>query len=277
VISSIHIVPLWNCAKRLTPSTAAASSNTPWIGTIRATGDDGVISDNSVSGAKGRKDRPGLDALLKGVARREFDMVAAWSVDRLGRSVQDLIEVLGDLHAKGLDLYLHHQGLDTSTPSGRAMYQMMGVFAEFERAIIRERVLSGLARAKAEGAHSAVQPSRMLTQPRWQPSKPSLAPERVFGGLPGTCKRVGHGDADQGGAGGSLRSGTRVMLGHACGYTLANKGLDTRTPQAYLGHPTTRSPRWRRAGLKTSGAGVGVQCVGRRQLPRFSAVGAIFR
>jgi DNA invertase Pin-like site-specific DNA recombinase len=110
-----------------------------------------VFSDNGVSGAKGRKDRPGLDALLKGVARREFDMVAAWSVDRLGRSLQDLIEVLSDLHAKGVDLYLHQQGLDTSTPSGRAMYQMMGVFAEFERAIIRERVLSGLARAKAEG------------------------------------------------------------------------------------------------------------------------------
>jgi DNA invertase Pin-like site-specific DNA recombinase len=105
-----------------------------------------VFSDNGVSGAKGRKDRPGLDALLKGVARREFDMVAAWSVDRLGRSLH-----LSDLHAKGVDLYLHQQGLDTSTPSGRAMYQMMGVFAEFERAIIRERVLSGLARARAEG------------------------------------------------------------------------------------------------------------------------------
>jgi DNA invertase Pin-like site-specific DNA recombinase len=110
-----------------------------------------VFSDNGISGAKGRKDRPGLDALLKGVARREFDMVAAWSVDRLGRSLQDLIEVLSDLHAKGVDLYLHQQGLDTSTPSGRAMYQMMGVFAEFERAIIRERVMSGLARAKTEG------------------------------------------------------------------------------------------------------------------------------
>ena len=110
-----------------------------------------LFSDNGISGAKGRKDRPGLDALLKGVARREFDMVAAWSVDRLGRSLQDLIEVLSDLHTRGVDLYLHQQGLDTSTPSGRAMYQIMGVFAEFERAIIRERVLSGLARAKAEG------------------------------------------------------------------------------------------------------------------------------
>jgi DNA invertase Pin-like site-specific DNA recombinase len=110
-----------------------------------------VFSDRGISGAKGRKERPGLDALLKGVARRDFDMVAAWSVDRLGRSLQGLIELLSELHAKGVDLYLHQQGLDTSTPSGRAMFQMMGVFAEFERAIIRERVLSGLARAKAEG------------------------------------------------------------------------------------------------------------------------------
>ena len=59
--------------------------------------------------------------------------------------------MLQELHAKGVDLYLHQQGLDTSTPSGRAMFQMLGVFAEFERAIIRERVMAGLARAKAEG------------------------------------------------------------------------------------------------------------------------------
>jgi DNA invertase Pin-like site-specific DNA recombinase len=110
-----------------------------------------VFEDAGVSGAKGRDERPGLDALMKAVARREVDMVAAWSVDRLGRSLQGLIEVLSDLHAKGVDLYLHQQGLDTSTPSGRAMFRMMGVFAEFERAMIRERVLSGIARAKAEG------------------------------------------------------------------------------------------------------------------------------
>jgi DNA invertase Pin-like site-specific DNA recombinase len=78
-------------------------------------------------------------------------MVAAWSVDRLGRSLTDLLAVLQELHAKGVDLYLHQQGLDTSTPSGRAMFQMLGVFAEFERAMIRERVMAGLARAKAEG------------------------------------------------------------------------------------------------------------------------------
>ena len=86
-------------------------------------------------------------------------MVAAWSVDRLGRSLTDLLGVLQELHAKGVDLYLHQQGLDTSTPSGRAMFQMMGVFAEFERAMIRERVMAGLARAKAEGTRLGRQPT----------------------------------------------------------------------------------------------------------------------
>jgi DNA invertase Pin-like site-specific DNA recombinase len=110
-----------------------------------------IFEDNGISGAKGRRDRPGLDALLKSVARRDVDMVAAWSVDRLGRSLKDLLEILGDLHAKGVDLYLHQQGIDTSTPSGRAMFQMVGVFAEFERGIIRDRVMAGIARAKADG------------------------------------------------------------------------------------------------------------------------------
>jgi len=110
-----------------------------------------VFEDPAISGAKGRAERPALDALLKAVARREVDIVAAWSVDRLGRSLTDLLDLLRELHAKGVDLFLHQQGLDTSTPGGRAMFQMMGVFAEFERAMIRERVLAGLARAREEG------------------------------------------------------------------------------------------------------------------------------
>jgi DNA invertase Pin-like site-specific DNA recombinase len=107
--------------------------------------------DNGISGAKGREARPGLDQLLQAVARREIDMVMAWSVDRLGRSLQDLLGLLGELHGKRVDLYLHQQGLDTSTPAGKALFQMMGVFAEFERAMIQERVRSGLERAKAQG------------------------------------------------------------------------------------------------------------------------------
>jgi DNA invertase Pin-like site-specific DNA recombinase len=107
--------------------------------------------DEGISGAKGRDRRPGLDAMLKDATRRKFDVIAAWSVDRLGRSLQDLVGMLTEMHAAGIDLYLHQQAIDTTTPAGKAMFQMMGVFAEFERSIIRERVKSGMARAKAQG------------------------------------------------------------------------------------------------------------------------------
>jgi DNA invertase Pin-like site-specific DNA recombinase len=113
-----------------------------------------TYQDAGISGAKGRDKRPGLDKLLKAVARRDVDMVASWSVDRLGRSLQDLVVILGDLHAKGVDLYLHQQGLDTSTPSGRAFFQVLGVFAEFERAMIQERIKAGLARVREQGSKS---------------------------------------------------------------------------------------------------------------------------
>ena len=107
--------------------------------------------DHAVSGAKGRDQRPHFDKLLRAAARREFDVVAAWSVDRLGRSLQHLVAFLGEIQAKGVDLYLHQQGIDTTTPAGKALFQMCGVFAEFERSMIQERVKSGLARAVAQG------------------------------------------------------------------------------------------------------------------------------
>lgn len=106
-----------------------------------------TYTDEGISGAKGRDKRAGLDALMKGIARKEFDMVASWSICRLGRSLQHLVSLLGDLDARGVDLYLHVQALDTSTPSGRAMFQLLGVFSEYERAMISERVKSGLARS----------------------------------------------------------------------------------------------------------------------------------
>ena len=110
-----------------------------------------VYRDHGISGAKGRDKRPQFDALCKSAARREFEVVMAWSVDRLGRSLQDLVGFLGELHALGIDLFLHQQGLDTATPAGKAMFQMMGVFAEFERAMIQERVRAGLRRARDVG------------------------------------------------------------------------------------------------------------------------------
>ena len=110
-----------------------------------------IYEDRGVSGAKGRDKRPAFDRLCKDAARRRFAMVAAWSVDRLGRSLQDLVGFLDELHSLDCDLYLHQQGIDTSTPAGKAMFGMMGVFAEFERAMIRDRVKAGLARARAQG------------------------------------------------------------------------------------------------------------------------------
>ncbi len=114
----------------------------------------GVYRDHGISGAKGRDKRPQFDAMHRTAARREFDIIMAWSVDRLGRSLKDLIDFLSEIHAAGVDLYLHVQGLDTSTPTGKAMFQMLGVFSEFERALIRERVMAGLARAKKHGTKS---------------------------------------------------------------------------------------------------------------------------
>ncbi len=109
------------------------------------------VNDKGISGANGREKRPGFDALCKGAVRRDFDLVMAWSVDRLGRSLQHLVSFLSDIHANGVDLYLHQQGIDTTTPTGKAMFQMCGVFAEFERAMIQNRINAGLARAKAQG------------------------------------------------------------------------------------------------------------------------------
>jgi DNA invertase Pin-like site-specific DNA recombinase len=129
----------------------------------------GEYRDEGISGAKGRDKRPALDKLLKAVARREVDLIAVWSVDRLGRSLQDLIGTLGELHAKRVDLYLHQQGIDTSTPAGKALFQMLGVFAEFERAMIVERVKAGLARAKAAGTRTG----RAIGRPKTPSEKES--------------------------------------------------------------------------------------------------------
>ncbi len=107
--------------------------------------------DRGIAGAKGRDKRPAFDRLCKAATRREIDVVMAWSVDRLGRSLQGLVAFLSDLQASGVDLYLDRQGIDTTTPGGKALFQMMGVFAEFERSMIQERIHAGLARARKEG------------------------------------------------------------------------------------------------------------------------------
>jgi DNA invertase Pin-like site-specific DNA recombinase len=131
----------------------------------------GFYEDAGISGAKGRDKRPGFDRLLKDVTSRKVNMIAAWSVDRLGRSLQDLVGFLNELQAVKCDLYLHQQSIDTTTPSGRAMFQMCGVFAEFERSMIQQRVVSGMARAKAAGVQfgrgNRKDDSRSKDEERW--------------------------------------------------------------------------------------------------------------
>ena len=110
-----------------------------------------TFTDAGISGAKGRKDRPGLDEMLKQAQRGAFDVVMAWAIDRVGRSLIDLLGTIQHLEACKVDLYLDQQQIDTTTPSGRLLFQVTGAFGEFERAMIRERVNAGLARAKAQG------------------------------------------------------------------------------------------------------------------------------
>jgi DNA invertase Pin-like site-specific DNA recombinase len=107
--------------------------------------------DQGISGAKGREQRPAFDGLWKGATRREFDVVMVWAVDRLGRSLTHLVNFLSELHAKKVDLFIYQQGVDTTTPAGKALFGMMGVFSEFERAMIQERVRSGIKRFRANG------------------------------------------------------------------------------------------------------------------------------
>ena len=108
-------------------------------------------SDAGISGSKGRDGRPGLDAMLKDAQRRKFDVVMAWSIDRLGRSLIDLLGTIQALESCSVDLYLDQQAIDTTTPAGRLMFQVTGAFAEFERSMIRQRVHAGLKRAVEAG------------------------------------------------------------------------------------------------------------------------------
>ena len=111
-----------------------------------------TYSDVGISGAKEREKRPGLDRMLNDANRRRFDIVLAWAIDRLGRSLIDLLGTIQHLEACGVDLYLDQQAIDTTTPMGKLVFQVTGAFAEFERSMIRQRVKAGLKRAVARGA-----------------------------------------------------------------------------------------------------------------------------
>jgi len=107
--------------------------------------------DEGISGTKGRDKRPEFDRLCKDMVRRKFNRILVWDISRLGRSLQHLVEFLNEVQSVNCHLYIHQSGLDTSTPSGRMMFQMVGVFSEFERSMISERVKLGLERVKSKG------------------------------------------------------------------------------------------------------------------------------
>jgi DNA invertase Pin-like site-specific DNA recombinase len=155
-----------------------------------------VYKDHGISGAKGREKRPAFDAVCRDAAKRQFDVVMAWSVDRLGRSLQDLVTFLSEIHALRIDLFLHQQGLDTTTPAGKALFGMMGVFAEFERSMIAERVRAGLARARSEGkqlGRPSIEPEleAKVKAALAKPNRPGVRKiAEQFGISPGTVQRI---------------------------------------------------------------------------------------
>ena len=146
----------------------------------------GVYTDHGISGSKGRDKRPEFDRLCKDMVRRKFDTIMVWDVSRLGRSLQHLIEFLEDVNSVNCNLYLHQQGLDTSTPSGKMMFQMVGVFAEFERSMISERVKLGLKRVKENGKQLG-QPSKIsdgLVSDIWDLKKQGLSLNKITEHVP---------------------------------------------------------------------------------------------
>src|SRR5262245_49564049 len=112
--------------------------------------------------------------MLKAASKRGFDVVMAWSIDRLGRSLIDLLGTIQHLEACGVDLYLDQQSIDTTTPAGRLMFQICRAFAEFERSMIRQRVHAGLKRAVAQG--------KQLGRPRIDPALEKRIQAHLRGG-----------------------------------------------------------------------------------------------
>jgi DNA invertase Pin-like site-specific DNA recombinase len=143
--------------------------------------------DAGISGAKGRDQRPGLDRMLKDASKRRFDVVMAWAIDRLGRSLIDLLGTIQGLEAANVDLFLEQQAIDTTTPAGKLMFQVTGAFAEFERSMIRQRVNAGLRRAVEQG--------KQLGRPRVSPAieKRILTHLRKGVGILKTAKTLGVG------------------------------------------------------------------------------------
>lgn len=160
-----------------------------------------VYKDAGISGSKGRDQRPGLDTMLKEASRRKFDVVMAWAIDRLGRSIVDLIGTIQHLEACGVDLYLDQQNIDPTTPSGKLLYTVSGAFAEFERSMIRQRVNAGLSTIKAkiqrdgQFTSRAGKVRRRLGRPGSEPAKMEQARHELAKGtgIAKTARLVGLG------------------------------------------------------------------------------------
>jgi DNA invertase Pin-like site-specific DNA recombinase len=142
-----------------------------------------TYTDDGISGSKSRDKRPGLDSMLKDAVRGKFDVVMCWAVDRMGRSLVDLLGSLQELHGAKVDLFLHQQAIDTTTPAGRAMFGMMGVFAEFERSMIQSRIHAGIARARISPRKGA----KPFGRPRVLPEVEAAVRAHLAAGV-GICK-----------------------------------------------------------------------------------------
>ena len=110
-----------------------------------------IYKDEGISGAKGRDGRPELDRMLKDATRRRFRKLMVWDISRLGRSLGDLIETTRELEEAKVSLFFHRDAVDTATASGKLFFHIVGAIGEFERERIRERINSGLDRARAQG------------------------------------------------------------------------------------------------------------------------------
>jgi DNA invertase Pin-like site-specific DNA recombinase len=178
-----------------------------------------TYADEGISGAKGRDKRPGLDAMLKDATRGRFDMVMCWAVDRMGRSLVDLMSTLQELHGAKVGLFLHQQALDTTTPTGRAMFSMLGVFGEFERSMIQARVKAGMARAKEKprpGAKAIGRPrvtakTEAAIRTHLRAGRGSVKTSKLLGVGVGTVQRVKFAMADAKGEGAPVRSRVRKV------------------------------------------------------------------
>jgi DNA invertase Pin-like site-specific DNA recombinase len=116
----------------------------------------GEYVDRGESGAKDR--RPALDRLMEDARKRRIDGILVWKLDRFGRSLKALVSTLEELRALGIQFVSYTENLDFSTPAGRAMANLIGVFAEFERDLIRERVRAGIQNAKSKGVRVGRRP-----------------------------------------------------------------------------------------------------------------------